>query len=125
MLKLLIVGLGGFFGAIARYGLSSWVQRRYPTAFPIGTLAVNMLGCFLIGFLMHLITTRTWITPQMRFLLVVGFLGSLTTFSTFGYETLTLLEKGDWRLAMGNMLLNMTLGLIAVFAGRVTGRFLA
>ncbi|MDJ0836000.1 MAG: fluoride efflux transporter CrcB [Acidobacteriota bacterium] len=125
MIQMLMVGLGGFFGAIGRYWISGWVQRRFGAGFPLGTLTVNMLGCFLIGLLMHLVLTRDWISPNQRFLLIVGFLGSLTTFSTFGYETLHLLEKGEWRQCVLSVLLNVFAGLAAVVLGRLLGRMIA
>ena len=118
MVQMLMVGLGGFFGAISRYWVSGWIQRRFGEGFPLGTLVVNLLGCFLIGLMMHLVLTRDWISPNQRFLLVVGFLGSLTTFSTFGYETLLLLDEGRPTAALGYVGLNCIVGMAAVMAGR-------
>lgn len=118
LIKLLAVGCGGFFGAISRYLLSAWVLRLTGDRFPWGTLAVNVLGCFLIGVLAQMALSREWLTPQWRLVLITGFLGSLTTFSTFGLETLMLLESGDLRGAVGNILLNVSVGLGAVILGR-------
>lgn len=116
MLTVLLVGLGGFIGAIARYGISSWVYRYTPMTFPYGTLVVNLLGCLLIGFLM------TWsfdrLGPHWRMFAVTGLLGSLTTFSTFGYETLLLIDRGDIKAAILSVAANMVVGLLAVVVGR-------
>ncbi len=116
--KLLAVGLGGFVGAIARYLLTLWLIKVAGRAFPWGTLLVNVLGCLLIGLLMQLALSRPWFSAPLRLLLVTGFLGSLTTFSTFSFETLDLVDRGAWWLAAGNVLLNLVLGLAAVLAGR-------
>lgn len=116
--KVLVVGLGGFVGAIARYLLTLWLMRVAGRGFPWGTLLVNLLGCLLIGLLMQLALQRSWMTEHMRLLLVTGVLGSLTTFSTFSFETLALVEGGAWWPAAGNVALNLCLGFAAVMAGR-------
>ena len=113
----LAIGLGGFLGAIARYSLSSLVFRLTNHAFPFGTLAVNLLGCFLMGFSMYLFEAKHWFPPQARLMLVTGFLGSLTTFSTFGYETLTLLKSGAFWFVFLNLILNLLGSLFAVYVG--------
>ncbi len=119
MLKVLLVGLGGGLGALARYGLSSWVQAwAGGAAFPYGTLAVNGLGCFGIGALGHLAETRGLLTPEARLLLITGFLGGFTTFSTFGSETLGLARGGTYALALGYVAAHLLLGLGAVWAGQ-------
>jgi CrcB protein len=110
--KLLAIGLGGALGALARYGVSGLVQRG--TAFPVGTLAVNVLGCFLIGALFERLG------PGARQLVVVGVLGGFTTFSAFGHETLELLRGGETRLALANVAANVVLGVGAVLLGRLT-----
>jgi CrcB protein len=115
---LLAVGGGGFVGAVARYLISGWLHRHQAGPIPWGTLAVNVLGCAAIGFLMELALVAEWFSPRMRQVVVVGFLGSLTTFSTFGYETVALVEKGAWKLGLLNVLLNITLGVLAVLMGR-------
>lgn len=118
MTRLLFVGLGGALGAVARYGLSTWVQRSTPGSFPAGTLAVNVLGCFALGALAAAIEVRPGLHPELRYLLGVGFLGGLTTFSAFGYETFELLRAGQPGLALGSVAANMLLGLASVAAGR-------
>ena len=117
MFKLSIIGLGGFLGAIARYGLSGLVHRYANGSFPAGTLAVNLLGCFLIGALMFLVEARQLFTPETRLFLLIGFLGSFTTLSTVGYETFELLRAGDVRLAAVNAVANLLLGVVAVGLG--------
>ncbi len=120
----LAVGFGGFFGAIARYGLSNLIHRRFGETFPGGTLAVNMLGCLLIGALWTLVEERDFFSPSARLALGVGFLGSLTTFSTFGHETVELMREGQTRMALFSVGANLVLGLVAVLAGRGLVRFL-
>ena len=114
-----MVGLGGFVGAIARYGISGWIHRLTGPAFPYGTLAVNVAGCFLIGIFMTMVEVRQVFSPNLRLILMTGFLGSLTTFSTFGYETVALFRDGELGLGLGNMAANMLLGLFFVYLGSV------
>jgi CrcB protein len=114
VVKLLLVGVGGFFGAIARYGISGLFAR---SAFPTGTLAVNVLGCLAIGNLMGLVVERQFFSPETRVLWMTGFLGALTTFSTFGYETIELVREGSGRLALLNVAASVVLGLGAVVLG--------
>ena len=118
MIKVLLVGLGGFVGSIARYGFGGLVQGRTGATFPFGTLAVNVLGCFVIGGLSELAETRGVLTPETRAFLVIGVLGGFTTFSAFGNETLNLLRERDVALAAANVLANVVLALVAVWLGR-------
>jgi fluoride exporter len=124
VLKLLVIGLGGFVGAIARYWLSGVGQRWCSSSFPAGTLLVNVLGCFFIGVLMSLVVDRPWLSETARMFLVVGLLGSLTTFSTMGYETVELLKDRNVALAAVNILASVALGLGAVIGGRAAARLL-
>ena len=117
MLKLVVIGLGGFIGAVARYGISGLVHRYANPSFPYGTLAVNVLGCLLIGGLMYFVEMRQAISPHARLFLMVGLLGSLTTFSTVGYETFDFLRTGDYRMAMVNIASNILIGVTAVVIG--------
>lgn len=118
ILKLLIIGAGGFVGAIGRYSISGFVHRLTGSTFPVGTLAVNVAGCFLLGALMQLVNTDGAFAPNVRLFLTIGLLGAFTTFSTFGYETLALLDAGDLFHAGLNILYNVVLGLLAVWLGR-------
>jgi CrcB protein len=118
----LIIGVGGFIGAIARYVLAVWIGERWGRSFPLGTLIINVSGSFLIGLLMVLFTERFLINPQWRLLLVVGFLGAYTTFSTFEYETGALLTDGEWLLAMLNVVLSVLVGFIALKLGEIIAK---
>ncbi len=118
----LSIALGGAAGAMARYALSGWVQSAAGTLFPLGTLAVNVVGSFLLGFILQLSTGRFLVAPETRLFLTTGLCGSLTTFSTFSYETLALLEDQQWGAAGANTLLNLVVCLAAVFAGQVAAR---
>ena len=119
MTKILLIGLGGGLGAMARYFLSTYLQQAANTAmFPIGTLVVNTLGCFIIGLLSYLADVRGMFTPEMRMLTFTGFLGGFTTFSTFGNETMALLRDGETGYGFANVSLHIVLGLGAVWTGR-------
>ena len=118
----LAVALGGALGAVARYGLSGWVQHFSGGIFPYGTLAVNVLGSFIIGLVLQMTTGRFVWSLEARLLLTAGFCGGLTTFSTFSYETLALLEDQQWLAAGGNSLLNVLVCLAATWLGLTAGR---
>ena len=114
---LLLIGLFGAAGAISRFALSELVYRSLGRGFPFGTLAVNGLGCFLIGGLAHIGFATDSVPEVWRVALTAGFLGGLTTFSTFGYETFRHLDQGEFAIAAGNVVGSVFLGLIAVWAG--------
>ena len=121
MHKLMLVGLGGFIGAVLRYVISGSVQAfTQSVAFPYGTLAVNISGCFLIGICSHLVESQIGMTAEVRLLLMVGLLGSFTTYSTFGNETINLLQDQRLFLALLNVATHIILGLSAVLLGRFT-----
>ncbi len=118
MNQYLAVAIGGCLGSIARYWLAGAVQRYSGSeSFPFGTLAVNLLGCLVIGWLIGLVEYRQLFGPNVRLLLTVGMLGGFTTFSTFGYETFALLRDNEYLLALGNVAANVVIGLAAVTAG--------
>jgi CrcB protein len=118
-----LVGTGGFVGAILRYAVSGIVQRMAGSSdFPYGTLAVNVCGCLAIGFLAGVAETRQIIDAEARIFLLIGVLGSFTTFSTFGYETLALLRDGALLRAGMNVTLQVGLGLAAAWSGLVFSR---
>lgn len=123
--ELLAVGLGGFVGAVTRYLVSGWVHRLAGAAFPWGTLAVNAGGCFALGLLMGLVEARGAVSAEWRLFLGIGALGSMTTFSTFGYETVELLRRSELGLAAGSIAGNLVLGVAAVIAGAALARWLA
>jgi fluoride exporter len=116
--KYALVGSGGFLGPTLRYWLSGVAHAlTRVTAFPVGTLAVNLAGCLVIGFLTYLIEDRGVLEEQSRLFLVVGILGGFTTFSAFGNETLSLMRDAEWQLAVLNIIGNVVLGMAAVWAG--------
>src|SRR6185295_6124898 len=102
MSKLFLIGLAGFVGTLARYGLSGVVAKRYGETFPLGTLAVNLIGCFLVGLLFHLMQERFLVNHNLRTIVLVGLLGGFTTFSSFGLQTFTLLQDGEFGFAALN-----------------------
>jgi CrcB protein len=126
----LAVALGGACGSWARWWLGGWVQRRSSTAsgalalLPAGTLAVNLLGCLIIGFLASLLEERSTLDPAVRIFLLVGVLGGFTTFSSFGLETMALVRGGNLALAIGNVLGSVGGGLAGVWIGAVAARLL-
>lgn len=124
MLKIFVVAVGGACGAVARYLVSVWAADRFGTAFPYGTLLANVVGCLVIGAFTTLATERLIVSPYWRLLVTVGFIGGLTTFSSFSYETLKLLEDAQPVLAAGNILLNMGAGLLATWLGISLARLL-
>lgn len=117
MLKFLVVGFGGFIGAVLRYTLSGLVERYFEGPFPAGTLFVNVLGCFVIGSIMYMVEDWQALAPNSRLFIMVGILGSLTTFSTFGYETVELLKEGCLNLAVLNIATNLGAGIGGVMLG--------
>ena len=117
---LLAVGTGGFVGAILRFLISGWVQKAAPTLFPVGTLTVNVLGSFVIGFMA--LYFENVVAPHQKALVITGTLGALTTFSTFSLETVTMLQGGLWGRAAANVALNALLCVTATVAGMVLFR---
>ncbi len=122
MANIFIIGIGGFLGAISRYGAALWIGQRWGRTFPLGTFLINISGSFLIGLLMSLFTERFMVNPQWRLLLVVGFLGAYTTFSTFEYETGALMKDGEWLIAMLNVVLSVIVGFVALKLGEVIAK---
>ena len=119
MSKVFLVGTGGFIGSVLRYLVSGYVQQiTRSIQFPYGTLAVNLIGCFIIGFLSQLADAHGVFTAESRALVFVGVLGGFTTFSTFGNETLNFLREGENFSALVNVGAHIVLGLGAVWLGR-------
>ncbi len=116
------VGLGGFLGANARYALGRWLVDRLGASFPYHTFIINVTGSFAIGLVLTLLTERLIADPAWRLLLVVGFLGGYTTFSSYTYEGLALLAAGDWPRALGYVAGSNVLGLAAAYLGLVLAR---
>ena len=110
------VALGGALGALARYGISGWVYDRMGENFPWGTLVVNLVGCLALGLVIRWLQVSA-VAPELRPFLTIGVLGAFTTFSTFSYETVALLQEGQWFRAGLYMGGSVVLGLIAMVAG--------
>lgn len=125
MTKTLLVGFGGFLGSIGRYLAGGAVQRLTEgSALPCGTLFVNATGCLAIGFLSALSESRGALSPEARVFLLIGVLGGYTTFSAFGFETFQLLRGGEMLAALANVLIQMVVGLGAVWAGSAAARLI-
>jgi fluoride exporter len=123
--KLVLIGAGGFIGSVFRYILSGWVQvLTHSIKFPFGTLSVNVAGCFIIGFLSHLVEYRGILSSPARAFVFVGVLGGFTTFSTFGNESMALFREGESTLAFLNIGSHVVLGLVAVWLGRTAAYLL-
>ena len=117
MLRILLVGLAGLSGTLCRYWLSGAVARRYGEALPLGTLAVNLLGCFAAGLLFHVMQERDAFSETARAAVFVGLLGGFTTFSAYGLQTFELLREGRVGLAALNVVASNLLGVLSVCAG--------
>ena len=115
LLKLIFIAAGGAIGAVVRFAVGEALMLALGKAFPFGTLAVNVAGCFLLGFLAGLHTHA--LSTEVRTGLAAGFLGALTTFSTFGFETVDHLQQQNWMIAGLNVAANLFLGLVAVWLG--------
>lgn len=124
MWRTFLVAVGGSIGAVARYWLAGAVQRLNGTDFPVGTLAVNLLGSFAVGMVLALSLERGLINADLRILLAVGVCGGFTTMSAFSYETLALLHDGDAARALGNVGLTVLGSVAAVWMGMITARVL-
>lgn len=120
----LLIGIGGFLGANARYVVAGWVTERYGASFPYGTLVINVSGSFLLGLFLALITDRFIVHPYWRLFFAIGFLGGYTTFSTFSFESFALLLERSFLLAVANMAGSVLLGQLAVLVGMWVARLL-
>ena len=119
LLSVLYVALGGAIGSVSRYLTGIWVQTASQSIdFPYGTLTVNLIGCFVIGFLSQLVESRGLFTPEMRSLVFIGVLGGFTTFSSFGNDSINLLRDGKTFNALANVGANVIFGLMLVWLGR-------
>jgi fluoride exporter len=121
VLKYLIVGVGGFVGAIARYMIGTYIGSRFGIRFPYGTFVINISGCFLVGFVVTLLA-RSTASQYWRYLIPIGFIGAYTTFSTFEYETLRAVQDGQITTGLLNVVLSVVVGFAAVWVGAALGR---
>lgn len=109
---------------IARYWLSGVIQRNVTTVFPLGTAAVNIIGCLFFGLLWAVVENRLSITGQMRIAIFIGFFGAFTTFSSYIFETGQLLDESQWLWAAGNMLFQNVIGIVGILAGLAVGKLI-
>lgn len=116
------VALAGTLGALSRYGLEGLISERFTGSLPLGTFVVNVTGSFALGLVFVVLTERTTVDPALRTAITIGFLGAYTTFSTFSFETVRLLEDGAYATAILNVIATLVLGLIAVWVGMSLGR---
>jgi len=123
MKAILAISFGGVAGSLARYYLSLLVQKQTVSAFPYGTLAVNLIGCLFIGFVMQIAMIKPAFSNTIKLFLVTGFAGAFTTFSTFSHETISLFMQNNVSAALTNIVLSNLLGLAAVAIGVFTARF--
>jgi CrcB protein len=122
--EILVISLGAILGANARWVISRYAARILGPIFPYGTLVINVSGSFVVGFFMIWATERVLLDPRWRLLVVVGFCGAFTTFSSFAFETMAYFEQGQWLLMSANFLSNNLLCLAAVLAGMALARAL-
>ena len=122
MMQVMAIAIGGASGALLRFWTSQGVHLLFGRSFPFGTLAVNVIGSFLMGILTVYLLERTQLSPEWRAALLIGLLGAFTTFSTFSIETLNLLEQGEQLKALMNVVLSVGLCLVATGLGLLIGR---
>jgi len=120
--KLLCLALAGALGTLARYGLAGFVHRINGASFPWGTVTVNLVGCFLAGLLWALFENRGSLSDETRTLILVGFMGAFTTFSSLILESSELIRSAEWMSALANVALQNGVGFAALYAGAATGR---
>ena len=125
MRMILMLAIAGAFGTLSRYGLGGLTQRVTGTGFPYGTLIINVLGCFVMGFVIQLALHSSLISPSTRMIITIGFLGAFTTFSTFSFDTTEFLNDGAWLQALLNLGLNLGLGMGATVIGSLLGKVTA
>jgi fluoride exporter len=117
MLKYLLVGVGGFAGAVSRYWVGTFVTQRMGLRFPYGTFLINVSGCFLIGFFMHLLAERGVLNTHLLYIIVIGFIGAYTTFSTFEYETMRVFQDGQLGIGLLYLGSSILVGFAMVWVG--------
>jgi fluoride exporter len=122
--KFLLISAGAILGANARYWIGVWAAQKLGAGFPYGTFIINFTGSLLLGFFITLATERWMLDPRWRLFIAIGFLGAYTTFSTYAYESYSLLLKGQWFIGLFNLLGSTVLGVIAVGCGVYLGKLL-
>jgi len=124
MINYLVVSAGAALGGALRYGVSSFIQKHISVIFPYGTLVVNVVGSFILGFIMFYLSEKELIGNELRLFLTIGFCGGFTTFSTFSYETLNLFLETEYLLAIYNVLLNVVFCLIGIYVAYLLSRLI-
>ena len=124
MIKYLMVGIGGFLGAVARFWLDGFVSERLGATFPYGTFIINCTGSFLIGLVITIFAERAHWNPNWRYLIAIGFIGAYTTFSTFEYETLQTIQSSEFLIGGLYVGLSVVIGFVSVWLGVVAGRLM-
>ena len=124
MIRVLLIGLAGALGTLSRYGVGVWAGRAFGTNFPYGTLIVNVAGCFLLALVAEIALSTTLLSPTMRLTLTTGFMGGLTTYSSFNYETTTLLRDRGWAAGLTNIGVTLVACFVAGLLGLMTARLL-
>lgn len=122
MEKILIISIGAVLGANARYWLGGWAAEKFGTAFPYGTFIINLTGSFILGLFITLVTDRFLVDPNWRLLVTIGFLGSYTTFSSYTFESMSLILENQWLPGLFNLFGSAFLGGLAVLLGVVLAR---
>jgi len=122
--RIILLAVAGAAGTLARYGLTHLIQGSTGSEFPFGTMAVNALGCLVFGFVWSLAEGQNLLSQELRFFLLVGFLGAFTTFSTFAADSSLFLKDGAWLAATGNILLSNGVGILCAFLGMGAGRWI-
>ena len=125
MLRYVMIAIGGAIGAIARFWVAAYVGQRMGTRFPYGTFLINISGSFLIGLIMTVLTERTHLSPNWRYLIPIGFIGAYTTFSTFEFETLRAMQDGQFIGGAMNVVASVLVGFLMVWLGVLAGRAMA
>ena len=117
-----MVAIGGACGSVLRFWVGSYVSNRTGARFPAGTFLVNITASFLIGFLVTILAAKVSWSPQWRYLILVGFIGGYSTFSTFEFETFRIFQEGEFLMAGLNVLLSVVVGFISVWLGVISGK---
>src|SRR5678815_2228152 len=124
MQRILLIGFAGLAGTLGRYFMSGLVARRFGETFPVGTIIINVIGCFLAGLLFYVLQERSLVSETVRLAIMVGFLGGFTTFSAYGLQTFTLFRDGEMLLALMNLIVSNLVGLLFVWVGFLLARVL-